>query len=104
MFDRIKSMFSSGPTTAEVLNNGAVVLDVRSEREFQNGHVEGSIHIPLPQLAKKINAIKKQRKPVVTVCASGVRSGRAAKLLRSHGVDAHNGGGWFNVDRLLRQR
>ena len=104
MFDRIKSMFSSGPTTEERLNNGALVLDVRSEKEYRAGHVEGSMHVPLPQLLKKINTIKKQRKPVVTVCASGARSGRAAKLLRSHGVDAHNGGGWFKVDQLMRKR
>ena len=104
MLNRIKAIFSSGPSTAELLANGAVVLDVRTDKEYQTGHVEGSIHIPLQQLPKKITAVKTRRKPVVTVGASGARSGRAAKLLRSHGVDAYNGGGWFKVDRLLQRR
>jgi len=100
MFNWLKSLFSSGPNIADLLADGAIVLDVRSQGEYQSGHVKDSMHVPLPQLSKKINAVKKRKKTVITVCASGMRSGKAAKILRSHGVDAHNGGPWQSVERL----
>lgn len=100
MLNWLKSLFSSGPDIGELLAEGAIVLDVRSVGEYQSGHVKGSMHVPLPQLSKKINAVKKRKKTVITVCASGMRSGKAAKVLRSHGVDAHNGGPWQSVERL----
>ena len=100
MLNWLKSLFSSGPDLGELLAEGALVVDVRSMGEYQRGHVKGSMHVPLPQLSKKINAVKKQKKTVITVCASGMRSGKAAKVLRSHGVDAHNGGPWQSVERL----
>jgi phage shock protein E len=99
MLNWLKSLFSSGPDLGELLAEGALVVDVRSLGEYQSGHVKGSMHVPLPQLSKKINAVKKQKKTVITVCASGMRSGKAAKVLRSHGVDAHNGGPWQSVQR-----
>ena len=100
MLNWLKSLFSSGPNIADLLNDDAIIVDVRSQREYQSGHVKDSIHVPLPQLSKKINAIKKRKKTVITVCASGMRSGKAAKILRSHGVEAHNGGPWQSVERL----
>lgn len=100
MLNWLKSLFSSGPNIADLLNDDAIIVDVRSQREYQSGHVKDSMHVPLPQLSKKINAIKKRKKTVITVCASGMRSGKAAKILRSHGVEAHNGGPWQSVERL----
>ena len=100
MLNWLKSLFSSGPNIADLLADGAIVLDVRSQGEYQSGHVKDSMHVPLPQLSKKINAVKKRKKTIVTVCASGMRSGKAAKILRSHGVEAHNGGPWQSVERL----
>ena len=104
MLNWLKSLFASGPSIADLLEEGALVLDVRTLGEYRNGHVEGSMHVPLQQLEKKINAIKKQKKTVVTVCASGMRSGKAAKVLRAAGLEAHNGGPWHTVDRLLQNR
>ena len=104
MLNWLKSLFTSGPSIPDLLDEGALVLDVRTLGEYRNGHVNGSMHVPLQQLEKKINAIKKQKKTVVTVCASGMRSGKAAKMLRATGLDAHNGGPWHAVDRLLQDR
>ena len=75
MLNWFKSLFASGPSIADLLEEGALVLDVRTHGEYRNGHVDGSMNVPLQQLEKKINAIKKQKKTVVTVCASGMRSG-----------------------------
>ncbi|MEZ4874697.1 MAG: rhodanese-like domain-containing protein [Flavobacteriaceae bacterium] len=82
-------------------SRGAIILDVRTKGEYQGGAIPGSKNIPLQQLSSKINEVKKWNKPVITCCASGMRSGSAAAILRSNRVEVMNGGGWFNLSRKL---
>jgi rhodanese-related sulfurtransferase len=82
-------------------SRGAVILDVRTKGEYQGGAIPGSKNIPLQQISSKMNEIKKWNKPVITCCASGMRSGSAAAILRSNGVEVMNGGGWFNLSQKL---
>ena len=97
MWSFIKSLFSSGPSLSELMVEAYIVVDVRTHGEFQSGHVQGSKNIPLNQIKGKISSLKKQKKRVILCCASGMRSGRATKILRSERIDAHNGGSWQNV-------
>jgi rhodanese-related sulfurtransferase len=60
------------------------ILDVREDEEWAAGHIDGAVHIPLGQLPQRIGELDAQR-PVVTVCRSGGRAGRAADLLTSSG-------------------
>ncbi|MDG4716737.1 rhodanese-like domain-containing protein [Winogradskyella marincola] len=85
----------------EFLENGAVILDVRSQREWDAGHIENAVHIPLDQLNNRVDEIKKLSKPVVTCCASGVRSAKAAKFLNLNNIEATNGGGWVSLKGKL---
>lgn len=62
------------------------LVDVRSPDEFSSGHLPDAINIPLPQIESRLSSIPKD-KPVVAVCAHGVRSLKAAKLLASRGFD-----------------
>lgn len=80
---------------------GAVVVDVRSKAEYDQGAIPGSKHIPLQQIAAKADSIKKWDKPVITCCASGMRSGSAASILKSRGVEVINGGSWFSLYNKL---
>jgi rhodanese-related sulfurtransferase len=82
-------------------SRGAVILDVRSKSEYESGAIPGSKHIPLQNVSSKINEIKKWNKPVITCCASGMRSASAAGILNSNGVEAMNGGGWFSLSKKL---
>ncbi|WP_152287731.1 rhodanese-like domain-containing protein [Flavicella marina] len=82
----------------EVLEKGAVIIDVRSEGEFQQGHVAGSINMPLPTITGQINKINKMNKPVVLCCASGMRSGSATSILKGAGIECYNGGSWVNLN------
>lgn len=82
-------------------SRGAIVLDVRTKSEYDQGAIPGSKHIPLQQVGVKISTIKKWDKPVITCCASGMRSGSAAAILRSNGVEVMNGGGWFALSKKL---
>ena len=85
----------------EFIEKGAVIIDVRSPGEFSGGHIKGSKNIPLNEISSKIDEIKKQNKPVITCCASGMRSSQATSILKQNGIDAINGGGWQSLQSKL---
>ncbi|NKC16950.1 MAG: rhodanese-like domain-containing protein [Gammaproteobacteria bacterium] len=66
----------------------AVVLDVRSDAEFQTGHIVGAVHIPEGQLDTSMNRLQKYRsKPVITACRTGQRSAAVSAKLRNAGFE-----------------
>jgi rhodanese-related sulfurtransferase len=80
---------------------GAQIVDVRSADEFGDGHVAGSVNIPLGSLERSLTLIRRDR-PVITCCASGMRSASAKSLLERQGyAEVHNGGGWAGLQRRL---
>ena len=83
----------------EYLDKGAIVLDVRTDAEYDQGHVEESLHIVLDDLEDEIETVKALSKPIITCCRSGARSERAKDLLLDYDIDAINGGPWQNVDQ-----
>lgn len=100
MFGLINKIFGEKVDLNAKLAEGAVIVDVRTPGEFKSGHVKGSKNIPLDKIASKTSEIKKWGKPVITCCASGMRSGTAKSILKSQGIEAHNGGSWTSVNRL----
>lgn len=100
MMGWFKKLFER-PSTAAFLVKRPIVLDVRSASEYKAGHIAGSRHIPLDQLRKKMEEIRKWNRPVLTCCASGRRSGIAASQLKAAGVEAMNGGGWRHLQRII---
>ncbi|MFP4846961.1 rhodanese-like domain-containing protein [Winogradskyella sp. PE311] len=85
----------------DYIKSGAVIIDVRSQREWDAGHIEKSVHIPLNELKNRVDEVKKLNKPIIACCASGVRSAKAAKFLTLKNVDAINGGGWVSLQSKL---
>jgi glyoxylase-like metal-dependent hydrolase (beta-lactamase superfamily II)/rhodanese-related sulfurtransferase len=63
-----------------------VILDVRSAQEWSQDHLEGAIHIPLPQLLRRVGGFPRKL-PLTVVCGSGYRSSIAASLLESEGFE-----------------
>ena len=66
-----------------------VLIDVREPSEHAQGHIEGSVLIPLATLNERLDVIPRDR-PIVVHCQSGGRSARAVAQLRAQGFDAHN--------------
>lgn len=64
---------------------GARLVDVRSPGEFAGGHITGAINIPVDQLPNRIAEIGPPDTAVVLYCASGMRSARAAAVLKAKG-------------------
>jgi phage shock protein E len=102
MLEFIKKLVGHGLDLPQKMKEGAVIVDVRSPDEYAAGHVKGSKNIPMGKIESKLEAIKKWDKPVITCCASGMRSGTVASLLKRNGVEAYNAGPWQKVDRLTK--
>ena len=76
-----------GPMDAvRLMNQGALLVDVRSREEFEGGHVLDARHLPQEEVAGAGESLKKYRdKPVIVCCESGMRSGAAARVLKAQG-------------------
>ena len=99
----LKKIFGIGPAVdfAKLISGGAIIIDVRSTSEYESGHINGSINIPLETLKGVIGNLKKE-KPVITCCASGMRSAVAKNILiRSGFSEVYNGGGWMSLKRKI---
>ena len=97
-------MFSNKENTEEIeeyLKKGAIVLDVRTLEEWNEGHINGSKHIVLNTIPENIERIKGFQKPIIAVCKSGGRSQSATDFLSQHGIDIINGGPWGNVLKII---
>jgi phage shock protein E len=104
MIQILKNLFGSKPKVdyRELLKNGAQIIDVRTKQEYAGGHIRGSVNIPLNNLGNHFSKLKKD-KPVITCCASGMRSTTAKNILKSNGfTEVYNGGGWMNLQNKIR--
>ncbi len=107
MFGLLKNLFGqqggNDQNLAELIKNGAFLVDVRTPQEFAGGSVKGAVNIPLDQLKGQLAKFK-GKEPIVVFCRSGNRSGQAKAVLNQNGfANVTNGGTWQNVNQLLNQ-
>jgi phage shock protein E len=99
MIQLFKNLLGAKPEAniGDLLQRGALIIDVRTETEFDSGHAPGSVNIPLDQLQQNISRFNKN-KPIITCCASGIRSATARRILINNGfAEVYNGGSWTNM-------
>ncbi len=103
MFDFLKKIFSSEQTDyAQLIKDGAIILDVRTAGEFAAGHIRGSLNISVEKLGTNYHQLKKKKKPIITCCASGSRSAAAKSMLKSNGfAEVYNGGSWRSLKNKI---
>lgn len=101
MIDFIKKIFGAKSVDfRELMKNGAQLIDVRTAAEFSNGNIRNSKNIPLQNLTAEMKTLD-LKKPVITCCASGMRSASAKSILNQNGFEAYNGGGWISLEKKL---
>ena len=83
-----------GEVAADLAN--LQLIDIREPDEWQSGHVEGAVHIPLRRLQESIGSIDASRR-VAVICRSGMRSQQGARLLRKHSLEAVNVSGGMSA-------
>lgn len=103
MLNAIKNLFGMDKTDyAALLEEGAIILDVRTKNEYDGGHIKNSVNIPVDQLQKNLSKLKDKNKPIITCCASGMRSASAKSILQNNGYkNVHNGGGWSSLNNKI---
>ena len=81
----------------DLIEKGALVVDVRTPEEFKQGHLDNAINYPLSEVATHFASIDKDQ-PIVLYCRSGNRSGQAYQFLRAQGfTQIHNAGGLIEM-------
>lgn len=103
MIDLIKKMFGIKTVNyAQLITEGALIVDVRTTGEYAHGHIDGSINIPLDKLSSNLKKMKDKNKTVITCCASGARSAAAKGVLTSNGYqNVVNGGAWHRLNQKI---
>lgn len=75
-------------TATRLYNDDALVLDVREDKEYAAGHIPRAKHIPLGQLAGRLQELDKfKAKPILVTCRSGNRSAHACRILKKAGFE-----------------
>ena len=101
MLQFIKNILGFGPKVDinALIAQGATVVDVRTPAEYKDGHVKGSINLPLQTLGSQMNKLKKDQ-VIITCCRSGSRSGMARRQLQAAGfTQVYNGGPWNSIKK-----
>jgi phage shock protein E len=85
-----------------LMENGAVIIDVRTTKEFGTGHVLIARNLPIEKIPNALHQLKAAEKPIITCCNSGNRSAAAATMLKEAGIEAYNGGSWQKLREAIR--
>ncbi len=85
------------------IENGAMILDVRTETEYKTGHIAGSVNMSLGTLRERYTELD-PRKTYITTCSHGLRSVKAAALLKERGFkQVYNGGAWTDLEKAIHK-
>ncbi len=77
----------SSAQAVRLINQGARVIDIRDQEQYETGHIVDAINIPASELAAHVDKKLKKAKSIVVVCDNGMRSGQAVATLRKSGHD-----------------
>lgn len=107
IFGFLANLFSCGAMEKAdipaLVQNGALVIDVRTPGEFSGGAIKGAVNIPYDEIAAKIGQVEADKsRPIIVYCRSGARAGVARKSLIQLGyTQVVNGGGISRMRELL---
>lgn len=100
----VRRLSQVNPATArEWLNKGALVIDVRSEAEYRDQHLPGTINIPVDRLGDEIaRQAPNKEQPLLLHCRSGTRSGMGTSALKKMGYQhVFNLGSYGQAEGIL---
>ena len=104
LFLIVKKRFFDFTDYKSLLEEGGVIIDVRSNAEFASGNIENSINIPLSEINNVDKLIDNKEQNIITCCASGMRSATAKNILKAKGYNnVINGGGWSHLNSKIKK-
>jgi len=100
MLTKINTLFKRKDFKYMIQNN-AIIIDVRSPREFEQGAIKSSTNLPLERLNSNLEDLKHKNVPIILCCASGMRSANGTSILKAAGIEAYNGGTWTALKKRI---
>jgi phage shock protein E len=101
----LSELFGGGGGIREALQEGAVIIDLRTAYEYDQGHIPHALNIPADRIKANIGRIRDLRKPVILCCAGGNHCWEAAEFLRGAGIPkVINGGDWQSLLRKVQRQ
>ncbi|HLP54571.1 MAG TPA: rhodanese-like domain-containing protein [Fluviicola sp.] len=87
----------------KLIAKGAVILDVRTETEYERGHIDGSVNISLGTIRERYTELDR-KKTYITCCSHGLRSVKVESLLKERGFKhVYNGGAWSDLEPIVKR-
>lgn len=105
MYKALKQLFGIGPGVnyAQLLRDGAIVLDVRTPAEFEKAHIAGALNIPIELLRSNLHRLAEKNKPIIACCTDGSKSWYAKNFLDASGYRlVYDAGNWTKLQRKLQ--
>jgi phage shock protein E len=100
----LTELFGGGGGIRQALQEGAVIIDLRTAYEYDQGHIPRSLNIPADRIRANTDRIRDLRKPVILCCTTGNHCWEAAEYLRSAGLThVYNGGNWQSLLRKVQK-
>lgn len=99
-----QKLFGGAPAVdlKSIINDDAFLVDVRTPGEYMEGHVKGSVNIPLNTITHQLPKFK-DKKNIVVFCRSGARSAQAKTILQQNGINnVVNGGTWEQIKQFVK--
>ena len=99
MFEAIKNFFKRQRVDySQLINEGAIIIDVRTPHEYDRGRIKESSNIPLAEMPHRLKSFPDKERTYIVVCASGMRSASAKSIMKKNGyLNVYNGGGWESL-------
>ena len=83
--------------------DGAIIIDVRTEPEYETGHISGSLNISLGTIRERYVELDPNR-TYITCCSHGLRSVKAETILKEKGFkNVYNGGAWTDLQNTINE-
>jgi phage shock protein E len=79
-----------------LISKGAILIDVRSPKDFKSNSIHDSFNFPLTSLNHNWKVLKSFERPIILISENGQSASKAIKLLSTYQVDCHHGGSWKN--------
>lgn len=79
-----------GVAARQLVQDGALLVDVRTPGEFASGHIPGALNIPVQEIDGRLAELGSKDRPIILYCRSGARSAQAARVIAHAGYVVHN--------------
>ncbi|HEV2352870.1 MAG TPA: rhodanese-like domain-containing protein [Puia sp.] len=100
----LSELFGGSGAIREALQQGAVVIDLRTAYDYDQGHIPHSLNIPEDRIKANIDRIRDLRRPVILCCGPGGGCWGAVDMLRQAGIPSVvNGGNWQSLLRKMQK-